>query len=168
MANPQKENGHVQIATELLSALIKAGLNGSETKMVLTIIRKTYGFNKKADCISYSQFQEYMNTCRSVVHDCVKSLVAKNLLVVVKRLPANEYSLNKDYDTWLVGKSILVAKQDKGSSQQRTELVANSGYTIDNLQKTVTKDSKINKSFKCKTCFELNGKHASFCEDPIV
>ena len=49
MASPQCENGHVRIADELYEAILKADFSKRELLVVLTVIRKTYGYRKTMD-----------------------------------------------------------------------------------------------------------------------
>ena len=58
MANPQIEDGYTKIANELLEAFSKHNFSAYETRVLMAIIRKTYGWNKKSDFISVSQNQE--------------------------------------------------------------------------------------------------------------
>ena len=45
MASPQLEDGFTRVANELLEALAKLKLCAYETKVLIFIIRKTYGWN---------------------------------------------------------------------------------------------------------------------------
>lgn len=47
MANPQRENGHVDIANELVEALAKMQLSGYESRVIWALWRKTWGWVKK-------------------------------------------------------------------------------------------------------------------------
>ena len=58
MANPQRENGHVDIANEIMDKLCRYRIPGEVRQVMDTVFRKTYGWNKKADRISLSQFCE--------------------------------------------------------------------------------------------------------------
>lgn len=58
MASPQLEDGYTRIANELLEATARFPFNGSQLRMVLFLWRKTYGFQKKEDRISISQWVE--------------------------------------------------------------------------------------------------------------
>ena len=91
MANPQKENGNTQIANEILDALTQAGLNGTELAIVLHVIRKTYGWHKKCDRISFTQFEKQLKKSRPTISDNIQSLLVKKLLLVKKTLLGNEY-----------------------------------------------------------------------------
>ena len=97
---PQKEKGFLQIASgksdnDILPALVSMKLNGTEYQIILTVIRKTWGWNKKEDWISISQFEKITNKSRRYIIDTITSLVKKRLLVkktslVKKRIPTSE------------------------------------------------------------------------------
>ena len=55
MANPQAENGHTDIANEIVEALARTRISGTETQLLWVIFRKTYGWHKKEDEISYER-----------------------------------------------------------------------------------------------------------------
>jgi phage replication O-like protein O len=46
MASPQLENGYLRLSNELAEALTKCRLNGSQFRIILLIIRETYGRNR--------------------------------------------------------------------------------------------------------------------------
>lgn len=148
--SPQLENGFIQIATgseenDIFSALIKAGLNSTEYQIVLLVIRKTYGFKKKEDLISISQFEKYINKTRVSIINSISSLVKKNILVKETTLgKMSSYSFNKKFETWnrLVKKSVLVKKVVQTSKENFTRLVKKTIPTKDIYTKeTITKDT---------------------------
>lgn len=96
MASPQKENGFTSIANELLEKLCQFSLPGRELRVLLFVIRKTYGYRQKSDWISLSQFAEGTKIDISNICKILKKLVAKNLLIKAK----NSYSLQKDWEQW--------------------------------------------------------------------
>src|SRR5574344_2572674 len=108
MANPQKENGYTAIANEIMDNIIKLQLAGSEWKLLLFVFRKTYGFNKKQDLISLSQFQKACSLNRTQVCKGLKSLVSR--LILLK--DNNGLSFNKNFNQWIVSKLIPSIKID--------------------------------------------------------
>ncbi|MFM0724816.1 replication protein [Paraburkholderia strydomiana] len=54
-ASPQVEDGHIKIANELYDAVLNYPFTARQLKVLLAIVRKTYGFNKKRDDVSASQ-----------------------------------------------------------------------------------------------------------------
>ncbi len=106
MANPQKENGHTDIANEVLEQLYSIPLSGSEFRVILFIFRKTWGWKKKEDSISLSQIVTKTKLSRKQACEVVNKLVAKRLLFKNKKY-INSYSFNKDYDQWVVTERTL-------------------------------------------------------------
>ena len=104
--NPQLENGYLSIASgekenDLFMALIDARLNSTEYQCVLLVIRKTWGYKKKEDWISISQFCGYTHKKRRQVIVALSSLVHKKLLVRKNALgKMASYSFNKIFTDW--------------------------------------------------------------------
>lgn len=150
MANPQKENGNTQIANEILEKMSLAKLNGTEFATVLVVIRKTYGWNKKEDAISLTQFEKATGASRPAICKALKKLQLVNILLLVnnRSLGINVYSFNKDFDTWVVNKPLLVNKSKSTSKQIETEVVNKPLHTKDILTKDIIqKTSKSENKF---------------------
>ncbi len=140
MASPQKENGYTAIANEILEALIKANLSGVELSIAFYIIRKTYGFQKKEDQISLSQFMKAIPVTKPSICKSLKNLRLVNIIILVRkgnsRKSSNLYAFNKDYDSWqLVNKYKLVKDGKRTSKQKETKLVNKSIHTKETLTK---------------------------------
>lgn len=150
MASPQAENGHTDIANELLEQLYRAGLSGTELSLCLMVIRKTYGWHKKQDAISIGQFQKGINQKnRKVVIENLKKLVTKKLLLVTKSELAtgvNTYQFNKNYEEWVVTKKTLGSYQKvtRVVTKKTLELVTKKLPTKEKKE-TIQKKEKINK-----------------------
>ena len=102
MASPQLENGYIKYANELHDALVSTRLPGQEIRVVMAVAKKTYGFNKKKDQISYGQLSKITDIPRPRVIQHVKSLVSKKVLGSLNngtRKPPTLW-INKDYDQW--------------------------------------------------------------------
>ncbi|WP_289445342.1 replication protein, partial [Klebsiella pneumoniae] len=77
------------------------------------ILRKTYGYNKKEDEISLSQFQKVIPVSKPSICKALNNLQLVNIIKLVKKgkskNSSNLYCFNKNYDEWqLVKKSKLV------------------------------------------------------------
>lgn len=149
MASPQKENGYTAIANELLEKFCCPGISGSEYRILLTVLRKTYGFQKKKDYIALSQFsKETGGMKRSNAVEAIKSLVAKRILVKEE----STYSINKNWEEWVVVKRIhssqkhngVVVKSITSSSQLHTY---KRNYTKETITKETSKRSLRDKTF---------------------
>ena len=100
MANPQLENGHIKIANELADALARVNLSAYESRILWCIIRKTYGWNKKLDRISYTQFEEATGLERRHIARSLRRLIGRRMIVACGNSRKLEYGLQKDYDSW--------------------------------------------------------------------
>ena len=100
MASPQTEDGFTRIANELLDAILGFGFTGRQLTIVLAVIRKTYGFNKKQDEIGLSQFRDITGMARQHASKAIIELRDMNVLTVGEGRYANLISLNKRYKEW--------------------------------------------------------------------
>lgn len=145
MANPQAENGHTDIAHDYLERLAKACLSGAEYQVMLFVIRKTWGWNKKQDKISYGQIALGTNLHRDTIIKTVKSLVDKQLLVKIMSKPILCLELQKDYDSWVVDKRLSPTKVvDKQLPPSRQTTTTTSRQTTTHKRKrkeTITKEN---------------------------
>lgn len=145
--NPQKDDGHRQINTDVLAALIKHGLTGSEYKVSLFILHKTWGFQKKSDAISVSQMIEGTGLSDRMIRITIKSLRDMRIIHyepskrVNRGSALNAYLFNKHYDTWIDKRlqSRSGLKQNVGKPETDSKKSLNqSADTID----TLTKETK--------------------------
>jgi len=97
-------------------------LSEGELKIVLIIYRQTVGFNKKADKISYSQFEAKSGLSRSTISQAIKKLTRKGLIEVDRSRTTNEYTYCLPEET-----SYPSSKSEPGSVQNSNQqLVQNS------------------------------------------
>jgi len=101
LANPQLEDGWTWIANEILEALAGINLSPYEGRALFFLIRKTYGWKKKTDWISLSQFSKGLGLDRRLVFRALKKLEGKRLVVICrddKKRPT--YGFQKNYEKW--------------------------------------------------------------------
>lgn len=100
--SPQLEDGHTQISNELLEAITAHPFKQTTLRVLLALIRKTYGFNKKEDDLSASQLGALLGDMkRQHITTALNELAG--MLVIHKR-PGRYGSIvgvNKDYSQWL-------------------------------------------------------------------
>ncbi len=105
----QLENGYTRIANEVLENLVNTPLLGAEFQVLLFIIRKTYGYNKKQDRISFTQFEKGTGISRQTINKTIKNLVAKGMIVKIYLPEGNiGYTFIKDQEKWVVKTHLLV------------------------------------------------------------
>ena len=122
MASPQTEDGHIQIATELIEALAGIRISGEEMQCLWVIIRKTYGWKKKTDWIALSQFVEITGINKGNVGRALRRLLAKNMVVKKDYHYGVSYGIQKNYKKWkpLSKKTTGSQKRLKVSSKKTT------------------------------------------------
>ncbi len=99
---PQLEDGFTRIANELLEAIGRAELSGREFRIMVAVIRKTYGYGKKADQLSHGQIARMIGVQRHHVCKLVQRLIKRRILGVTEngnRSPNNLW-IQKDYSQW--------------------------------------------------------------------
>ena len=101
MANP-KPDKFTRISNEIMDNLAKIRIAGEARQMLDVIIRKTYGFNKKEDKISTSQFMELTGLSRIAIPKARKKLLKLNLITISQKGYSQGliYSIQKDYEKW--------------------------------------------------------------------
>jgi phage replication O-like protein O len=116
-ASPQLENGYTRLANELLDALLLVGLTARQWAVVMAVIRKTYGFNKKSDDIGLSQIAAMTGLDKSNISRTVRELEA--MRVITREVGTHSHSLgvNKHVSQWGLPK-----QQPPLSIQQRLSI----------------------------------------------
>ena len=75
------DNGYTRIANEILEALARLDLSGREFRVALVIMRKTYGYQKKADRISRDQISELTGINNQNISRILGDLADKKIIV---------------------------------------------------------------------------------------
>lgn len=153
MASPQLENGYVKIANELLGALMKLPLSNYEMRVILCVIEKTYGWNKKKDWISLSQFEADTGIKNAHVCRTLNVLIDKKILTKSGSKYHPHYAIQKDYEVWSTLPIQGVPIQDKNTPYIGNQVLPNQGdtqdiITKDILQKREEKRKIMEKEFK--------------------
>lgn len=104
MANPQMEKGYTRIANELLEAICRLDISGNEMRILLYIIRRTYGFNRTYAEIPLSEISSAIGIKKGHVSRGIKKLREANIVVHKpnKGTTPQTVSINKNYDEWSV------------------------------------------------------------------
>ena len=161
MAKPQLEDGHTRIANEILEHLVSTHLSSNQWQVLIFIIRKTYGFNKKVDYIANFQICEATGLCKAVVSRVLQKL--ENMNMINKK--GKFIGFQKDWEAWekvssianneklaeqsTIDTKLAIQSTNKKLAIQSTELAEQSTKvsscavaqkTKDNIQKTIYKE----------------------------
>jgi phage replication O-like protein O len=141
MANPQRENGHIEIATEIWENLCLIRIPGESRQILDFVIRKTYGWHKKEDRIPLSQFTDGTGLKKSTVCKATAKLKQMNLITITQKGNdyINTYGFNKDFETWkpLPKKVTPLPKKTMQQIPSKTGSVTQKGNEV-SLPKKVT------------------------------
>lgn len=151
MASPQKENGYTIIANELVDILSQTEFSPNENKIFWAILRKTYGWKKKEDVISLSQFQVATKLHRKCVCRSLKSLEKRNIIIVTKTgtTKPSVYQIQKNYELWDMSSSDVIATSTSDDTATSTSGVCSPQLVAPHAESLVaplppTKDNKDN------------------------
>ena len=104
LISPQLEDGHLKIANSIAEALAHTQLSGHESRVLWFLFRKTYGWSKKADVISLSQWMEGTGLSKSHVVDTLNRLVVRRIIrkavPEIRNKKSQEYWFNKHANEW--------------------------------------------------------------------
>jgi phage replication O-like protein O len=102
LANPQTEDGHVEIANDLWEAIARQDLSGNEFRVLLGILRKLYGFKKKSDWISNRLLAKMTGVGYSQAGKMVIRLAQRQIITLdyLGKGQRRIVRFNKDYDKW--------------------------------------------------------------------
>ncbi|KOP32045.1 DNA replication protein [Xenorhabdus sp. GDc328] len=91
------EDGYTRIANELLESIASSDLTARQLKVMLAIIRKTYGFGKKSDRIADSQVAAITGLSRQNVNKAKNELISMRFLIP----DGNKIGVNKATTEWV-------------------------------------------------------------------
>lgn len=125
MAEIETWSGYTRIANELVDALARINLTAYEWRVLLCIIRYTYGWNRREAYISYSTFFRVTGIQPKHVCRTVRALLYKGLISVKKEKARCGYAVQNDFRKWIL--------HDKGVPCQEIPYedknIPSSGYT---------------------------------------
>lgn len=114
MASPQKGNGHTPINHETMQAIILYNFNLTEMRVLLWILRCSWGWNSKIpkQDLSTPVLSKILGINRGNIHRAIQSLRRDRVL-------NNDSSFQKDYDFWKRTKRVEIVDKpvdtvDKG------------------------------------------------------
>jgi len=102
LANPQPDK-FTRLSNEIMDAIAKAPLNGTQFRILMVVWRYTYGFNRKEAELSLSFLVQTIGVSMRNIRRELQALFDSNILVIVKEAGFNnprQITFNKDYDTW--------------------------------------------------------------------
>ncbi len=132
------DDGYTRIANELLEAVMAADLTARQLKVVLAVIRKTYGFGKKFDRITNTQIAMMTGIHHTHVCKAKNEMIGMNIIVTNGQL----IGVNKVISDW----NFEVSQVSESLAKPANKTLANlaNGYkpTQLNTKETIQKKEK--------------------------
>lgn len=132
------DDGYARLSNMLLEAYSGADLTKRHFKVLLAILRKTYGWNKPMDRISDSQLSEITKLPVKRCNEAKLELVRMNVI----KQQGGMFGPNKNISEWCIpqneGKSPKT--REKASLKMRESYPSKQGDTKDTIQKKERKD----------------------------
>ncbi len=143
LISPQIENGHTDIANEIMEALAKIRIPGEARQVMDFIIRKTYGWHKKEDRIPLSQFVSGTGLTKITICKALKKLISMNLIITQKGNDyITSYCFNKHYNTWKpLPKKVTLPKKVKGITQKGNKSLPILVHSNETTKETYSKET---------------------------
>ncbi|MDN4061464.1 replication protein [Massilia sp. YIM B02769] len=152
MSTPQLEDGFIRIANELFEAILSHGFSQRELLVLLTIVRKTYGYGKKEDDLSASQIGDLCALARPHVTSTLNALALRNVITKRPGRFGSMIGIQKNHTKWVSAdqlkstpdstesvhpstESVHVPNEYRGSTESVQVDSTDSVHTKDNLPK---------------------------------
>lgn len=132
------EDGYAKLSNMLLEAYAGADLTKRQFKVLLAILRKTYGWNKAMDRISDSQISEIAKLPVKRCNEAKLELVRMGLI----KQQGGMFGPNKNIEEWCIpqNEGISPKTREKTSLNLRESYPSKQGDTKDTIQKKERKD----------------------------
>lgn len=150
MADPQIKNGYTRIANELLEAICRLNISGNEMRILLYIIRRTYGFNRSYAEIPLSDISEALGMRKNHISEALKKLSVKKIVELHPNKGAKPQTISivKNYEKWVVESCANLPFPKTGTvPENRNTTVPENGNTTvpENGNHTYKENKKENK-----------------------
>ncbi|EBD4133315.1 replication protein [Salmonella enterica] len=151
------DDGYARLSNMLLEAYSGADLTKRHFKVLLAILRKTYGWNKPMDRITDSQLSEITKLPVKRCNEAKLELVRMNII----KQQGGMFGPNKNISEWRIpqneGKSPKT--RDKTSLKLRECYPSKQGDTKDTIQKKEIQDKNIMSESVLTKCEKSSGHH---------
>ena len=101
---PELDDGYTKIANELLEQFVKLNLSSTQWKILMLIVRETYGYHRTAKALAISYIAKAIGASEFRTGKAVKDLIRKKILIEYSAptpRASRELGLNKYYLDWV-------------------------------------------------------------------
>ncbi|WP_447867206.1 replication protein [Rahnella bonaserana] len=135
------DDGYTRLATMLLEEYAGANLNRRHYKVLLAVLRLTYGWNKKSDRMTDQQISDICKLPRQKVNEAKNELISMKIII----REGNRIGPNKNVSEWDFSQchqngDTVTKVVTKSVTKMGIAVSPNQGHTIDIIPKTVKTD----------------------------
>lgn len=145
MANPQTEDGYTAIANELLEVICRTKFNATQLKIILFVIRYTYGYQRDTHKFPTSFIANGTGLSERYVWGELAKLIETKVIRVVgnpSRTESKIMGLNKNYELWKDYRAI-VHKKNTSIAESLHSTIAESSYLVNKkINKNIYSDDE--------------------------
>ncbi|ENI9961571.1 replication protein [Salmonella enterica] len=151
------DDGYARLSNMLLEAYSGADLTKRHFKVLLAILRKTYGWNKPMDRITDSQLSEITKLPVKRCNEAKLELVRMNII----KQQGGMFGPNKNISEWCIpqNEGKPPKTRDKTSLKLRECYPSKQGDTKDTIQKKEIQDKNIMSESVRTKCEKSSGRH---------
>ncbi len=166
MANPEIQDGYTKIGNKILEALARIDLTNYQFRVLMVLIRKIWGWQKKKDRVAQSQIVEATGIAQPNVSRILKELKAKRIIIKDNQM----ILINENYNHWKGLRRKYINTDNHGKVELLNEKSNKSkglnGKYINPEEKYISADIKnISQQTYTKETKEINKrKHTVFLE----
>ena len=132
----ESQDTYTQFKNKVLEAAFKSNdLNAREYKILLVMVRQTYGYHKEEDYISWDQLEELCGIAKRHVSTLVKKLSEKKVLNVSGSGSVRKISINSNVEEW--GAVEKLPKTGKSIPENGKDNIPNSGNDLPESGKNI-------------------------------
>lgn len=151
------DNGYTRLANEILEAAIGHDLSKRQYKVLLAVIRKTYGFQKASDRISGSQLSELTNLPRARCSEVLNELIDMSVIIRTGGTQG-QIEINKVISEWKSLQKSKSATTKRNQNSTSTKPKQNTTETV-TLPSTETVTLPSTETVHTKERSKNNSKH---------
>lgn len=139
--------GYTRLPNEFLEAVARIRIPGEAAQVFWAIVRKTYGWGKKEDMITLTQFSLATGIKKPEICRALRKLEAMNAIGKKANGKGVNYHILNDYSNWKVlAKKPTVGEKAKTRLRKSQNVLAKKptkgeSYTISGVKETVTKEN---------------------------
>ena len=143
------QSNYTQVPNVFFDDILE-GLNLAETKVLLAIMRKTFGWQKQIDRISYSQIVKMTGLSKVSISSGIKSLEEKDIIFVVRKGQKSYYSVKVYSETGKEGLQVSNEESEREMIAQLSSFTSTGKEGLQDCDKTGkgslhTKETILNK-----------------------